>query len=219
MVDAHLALDPVTLRQNGIAGSAILNGATTLVLDIFELAGTVFRDDATPPGEAHYNSRGSARHDAPASGPAGGEARPVPVKGDLESSQPTLGAPTVLVAEDSDFFRGQIIRLIEAVGYRVLAAADGEAAWEILDRHPGRISVVATDVEMPRLDGLGLTRRIRGDARFHSLPVIALSSLAGEEEIARGIECGVSEYQVKFDREQLLESIRRAIEAEACTVG
>ncbi|MGA3028688.1 MAG: hypothetical protein ABSF98_28420, partial [Bryobacteraceae bacterium] len=46
------------------------------------------------------------------------------------------------------------------------------------------------------LDGLSLTRQIRADGRFAGLPVIALSSLAGEEEIARGMATGVDEYQI-----------------------
>jgi two-component system, chemotaxis family, sensor kinase CheA len=97
----------------------------------------------------------------------------------------------VLVADDSEFFRGQIQRLVEAVGCRVLAAEDGQAAWEILDHHAGEVDLVATDIEMPRLDGLALPRQIRADRRFAGLPVIALSSLAGEEEIARGMAAGV----------------------------
>lgn len=181
MIETLLELDTVTLRQPGVAGSALLNGNTTLMLDIFELADTVRRR-----------------------WPESLAIEPV-----AESQQ--LGqVGTVLVAEDSDFFRGQIKRLIEAVGYKVLAAEDGQSAWELLDTHAGEISVVTTDVEMPRLDGLGLTRRIRADSRFTHLPIIALSSLAGEEEMARGLAMGVSEYQVKLDQDQLLESIRRA---------
>ena len=67
----------------------------------------------------------------------------------------------------------------------MLDAEDGQAAWELLDRNAGEIALVATDVEMPRMDGLSLTRQIRADGRFDDLPVIALSSLAGEEEVAR----------------------------------
>ena len=106
------------------------------------------------------------------------------------------------------------IRLIEAVGYNVLAAEDGQKAWELLDHHAGEISLVTTDIEMPRLDGLGLTRRIRADSRFAALPVIALSTLASADEMARGLAMGVSEYQVKLDQEQLLGSIRKAVGGE-----
>jgi two-component system chemotaxis sensor kinase CheA len=92
-----------------------------------------------------------------------------------------------------------------------LAAEDGQAAWEILDQHAGDVCAVATDVEMPRLDGLSLTRQIRADGRFTGLPIIAISSLAGEEEIARGLDAGVTEYQVKLNKDQLQESIRRLL--------
>ena len=135
-------------------------------------------------------------------------------------------APTVLVADDSEFFRGQIQRLVEAVGCRVLAAEDGQAAWEILAHHAGEVDLVATDIEMPRLDGLALTRQIRADPRFAKLPVIALSSLAGEEEIARGMAAGVDEYQIKLNKDELTESIRKVVRrkssgapAEKCFSG
>jgi two-component system chemotaxis sensor kinase CheA len=180
MIETCLALDTATLRQPGVAGSALLNGRTTLMLDIFELAGTLRRRSPT----------------ADASEPANPTAN---------------GTTAILVAEDSDFFRGQIKRMIEAVGYKVLAADDGQSAWELLDQHAGEVSAVTTDIDMPRLDGLGLTKRIRGDSRFANLPVIALSTLASEEEMARGIAIGVSEYQVKLDQNQLLESIRKAV--------
>ena len=73
------------------------------------------------------------------------------------------------------------------------------------------MDLLATDIEMPRLDGLALTRRIRADGRFAGLPVIALSSLAGEEEIARGLAAGVDEYQVKLNKDELMQSIRKAV--------
>ena len=117
----------------------------------------------------------------------------------------------MLLVEDSEFFRGQIRRLMEAVGCRVLAAEDGQAGWDLLERHAAEVDVVTTDIEMPRMDGLALTRQIRADRRFARLPVIALSSLAGEEEIARGLAAGVDEYQVKLNQDELLDSIRRAI--------
>ena len=126
---------------------------------------------------------------------------------------------TILVAEDSDFFRGQIQRLIEGVGYKVLTADDGQSAWEMLDSHASEISLVTTDIEMPRLDGLGLTKRIRADSRFTELPIIALSTLASEEEMAHGLAMGLSEYQVKLDQDQLLESIGKALRGADLQVG
>jgi two-component system chemotaxis sensor kinase CheA len=183
MLEAELNIDAVTLRQRGVGGSAVLKDRTILLLDIFELADTVRPEGA--PAELH-NLASSV-----ASGGGDGEAL------------------TVLVADDSDFFRGQIQRLVESVGCKVLTAEDGQAAWEILDQHVGEIDLLATDIEMPRLDGLSLTQRIRADGRFSGLRVIALSSLAGEEEIARGMAAGVDEYQIKLNKDQLTESIRK----------
>ncbi len=179
LADAVIAIDSATHRQPGIAGSAILNGGTTLILDVAELAESLWK-----PASGNERSR--------TAGDSGQES-------------------TILLAEDSKFFRGQIQKLIEAVGYRVLAAEDGQEAWEILDTHPGEVAVVVTDLEMPRLGGLGLTRQIRADSRFASLPIIALSALAGEDEIAEGIATGVSEYQIKLDQDLLLDGIYRAI--------
>ncbi len=115
---------------------------------------------------------------------------------------------SVLLAEDSDFFRSQITRILEEEGYPVFAAADGEAAWELLVKNIGKVRAVVTDIEMPRLDGLGLARRIRGDRRTAPLPIVALTSLAGDDDIARGKAVGIDDYQTKLDRDQLVERLR-----------
>jgi two-component system chemotaxis sensor kinase CheA len=114
----------------------------------------------------------------------------------------------VLLAEDSDFFRAQITRILEEGGYPVLAAPDGEAAWDLLLANTDKVRTVVTDIEMPRLDGLGLARRIRGDSRTAHLPIIALTSLAGEDDMARGKAAGIDDYQTKLDRDRLLERLR-----------
>jgi two-component system chemotaxis sensor kinase CheA len=133
---------------------------------------------------------------------------------DSSACSGTALSGTVLLAEDSGFFRSQVRRLLTAAGLTVLEAADGEAAWELLQAHGGTVRALVTDIEMPRLSGLDLSRRIRADARFVSLPVIALSSLAEAADIARGKAAGVTEYLVKLDREQLLSAVRRVLSPE-----
>jgi two-component system chemotaxis sensor kinase CheA len=191
MVEATLQVDAATLRQPGIAGSAVLKDRTVLLLDIFELA-QLAQPDAAP--EA---------------------ALPAEAASPPESGSRADRTPTVLVADDSAFFRGQIQRLVESIGCRVLAADDGQAAWEILDQHSSEVDLVATDIDMPRLDGLALARQIRADERFAGLPIIALSSLAGEEEIARGLAAGFDQYQIKLDKDELIESIRKTVRRKA----
>jgi two-component system chemotaxis sensor kinase CheA len=115
---------------------------------------------------------------------------------------------TVLLAEDSDFFRAQVTRFLKEDGHNVLAAPDGEAAWELLLQNLDKVRAVVTDVEMPRLDGLGLARRIRADRRTAHLPIIALTSLAGEDDIERGNAAGINDYQTKVDRDRLSERVK-----------
>ena len=119
----------------------------------------------------------------------------------------------MLLAEDSDFFRAQVKRYLEDGGYKVLEAPDGEAAWELLLENAERVGAVVTDIEMPRLTGLGLTQRIRSEPRLSALPIIGLTSLAGEEEIAKGKAAGITEYQVKLDRDMLLEGLGKLLSA------
>jgi two-component system chemotaxis sensor kinase CheA len=126
----------------------------------------------------------------------------------FHASSPEVGR-TILLAEDSDFFRNQVKRFLESDGYNVIAAEDGEIAWQRLLEHEATITAVVSDIEMPRLNGFELVARIRSEARFASLPVIAVTSLAGEDDIVRGTSAGFSEYQIKLDKERLLESLRR----------
>lgn len=188
LLEAAVELDETTLRQAGISGSFLLEGRTTLYVDLAELAGG--EQGLTAATLSHEAKDGEAA--------AGGEP----------------SEKLVLVAEDSDFFRSQIQQLIESVGYRTIGAPDGEAAWQLLNQHAGEIQLLATDVEMPNLDGLSLTRRIRGDSRFSQLPIIALSSLADEEEIERARAAGVTEYQVKLDPDLLLNSLTKTLASQ-----
>lgn len=119
--------------------------------------------------------------------------------------------PLVLLAEDSDFFRGQVKRFIESEGFAVAEAPDGQAAWELLCQLGEKVKVVVTDIEMPRMTGLGLARAIRAEDRFAGLPIIGLTSLAGEEDIEQGKAAGITDYQIKLDRDRLLESLRRIL--------
>lgn len=122
-------------------------------------------------------------------------------------------APMILVAEDSDFFRKQLVGYFEGEGYRVVGCEDGLVAWNTLQSRQHDIELVVTDIEMPNLDGLQLAERIRNDPNFERLPILAVSSLAGEDDIRRGQAVGVTEYHVKLDREQLVAAVAQHIKA------
>ena len=122
---------------------------------------------------------------------------------------PSTPGACVLLVEDSEFFRNQLKKFLEDEGYTVLAAPDGEAAWEVLLKNIDKVRVVVTDIEMPRLNGLGLAQRIRSDAHTAHLPLIAVTTLAGDEDIERGMAAGMNEYQIKLDRDALMASVKR----------
>lgn len=121
-------------------------------------------------------------------------------------------ASTILYAEDSKFFRNQVKGCMEEEGYKVIEAEDGMIAWNLLQEYADEISLVVTDIEMPNLDGLGLAEKIRSEKRFDKLPIVAVTTLAGDEDIARGKAAGINDYQVKLDREKLMVSVHGFLE-------
>jgi two-component system chemotaxis sensor kinase CheA len=122
-------------------------------------------------------------------------------------------ATTILFAEDSSFFRNQVKASMEKEGFTVLEAEDGVIAWDLLQEKFKDIALVVTDIEMPKMDGFALTRKIKENPDYSHLPVIALTTLAGEEDIARGKAVGIDDYQIKLDREKLIRSIQGLLRA------
>jgi two-component system chemotaxis sensor kinase CheA len=177
-IEAQVAIDSFTLKQPGISGSAVIGDNTTLIVDIYELIQSVQPE--------WFAVRGSI---------------------EIADDAGEVGVPHLLLVEDSDFFRNQVKKFIEDDGYAIDVAEDGAVAWNMLNADPGRYDLVVTDIEMPNMDGFELSRRIRQDQRFSLVPIIALTSLAGDEDVARGKAAGIDDYQVKLDKERLLQSI------------
>ena len=118
---------------------------------------------------------------------------------------------TVLVVDDSINTREIEKSILEAYGYAVVTAEDGEDAFEIT--RETLFDLVITDVEMPRLDGFSFTERLRGDDRYRHVPVIIVTSREKDEDKRRGIQVGANAYIVKgaFDQSNLIETVRSLI--------
>jgi two-component system chemotaxis sensor kinase CheA len=128
---------------------------------------------------------------------------PVPVPAMTGS----LAKKRLLVVDNSITTRSLEKSLLEAAGYEVVTAADGEAGWKLLQEQD--VDLVITDIEMPRMDGFELTEAIRRSKRSHELPVILISARSSDRDKARGIEVGADAYIVKstFDQKELLEAL------------
>ncbi len=90
----------------------------------------------------------------------------------------------ILVVDDSPLTRELLASLLEAVGYEILTAADGAEALERLGRES--VDIVVTDLEMPRMDGLELTRRVKAHPTWRALPVVIVTTRGGEADRQRG---------------------------------
>jgi len=120
--------------------------------------------------------------------------------------------PRILVVEDSFTVRELQRSILEAAGYQVVTARDGGEALRIVGRDP-TIALVITDLEMPQLDGLELTRAIRADPARSSLPVVIVTSHGSEEDQRQGIAAGADAYMAKrtFDQQALLATVERLV--------
>ena len=176
-MEISVEIDDVTLRQTGIMGSAIIDKHTTMLVNVFEIVETLFPD--------WFEDQ--VVYDAEASG---------------EKTPPTL-----LIAEDSNFFRNQVKGYMIEAGYEVIEAEDGQIAWDLLQEHAEEITLLVTDIEMPNMDGFELTEKIKTDDRYKAMPVIALTTLAGEEDVAKGKSVGIDEYHIKLDKERLMACV------------
>ncbi len=114
---------------------------------------------------------------------------------------------TVLVAEDFATMRKIICRHLKQMGFtKLLEAEDGLAALELIE--PGKVGLVVTDWNMPRMGGLELVRRIRNNPATAALPVLMVTIEDLKEYVIAAVKAGVNHYIVKpFTLEELREQI------------
>lgn len=117
----------------------------------------------------------------------------------------------VLLVDDSLIARKVEQGILESIGFEVDTAIDGLDALEKLESET--YDMVVTDLEMPRLDGFGLVRRMRNQPRHEEMPILIISTRESAEDRMRAMEAGADAYLVKqqLDSDNLLKSIRMLI--------
>lgn len=114
--------------------------------------------------------------------------------------QPVRGAARILVADDSSTTRQMVTSVLRGQGYRVVSTVNGAEAWAQLQTEA--FDLVVADLEMPLLNGLLLTQRIRSSETLSALPVVLISGLDSPEDRSRGLEAGANHYLAKAEFEQ-----------------
>ena len=117
----------------------------------------------------------------------------------------------ILVVDDSITSRVLLSDILLSVGYDVTSASDGKEAWTELNSNP--YDLVVADIEMPRMDGFELTKKIRESSELSELPVVLVTGLSKKEDKEKGIEAGANAYIVKSDFKQgtLLDIIKKFV--------
>jgi CheY-like chemotaxis protein len=116
----------------------------------------------------------------------------------------------ILIADDEPSLRLLVTATIATDEIQVLEAADGNEAWEVIQRH--RPALVLLDIQMPGLSGLELTRQIRADPQLAQTKIVILTSKAQATDVAAGLEAGADLYLTKpFSPLSLMTYVEQAL--------
>jgi two-component system chemotaxis response regulator CheY len=117
---------------------------------------------------------------------------------------------SILAVDDSASMRQMVSFTLKNAGFNVVEAVDGQDAWEKANSRD--FSLVLTDQNMPRLDGIGLTKKLRESPRFKATPILILTTESSDEMKSKGRAAGATGWLVKpFDPNKLIEVIGKVI--------
>ncbi len=118
--------------------------------------------------------------------------------------------PVILAVDDSPSMRKMVSFTLIGAGYQVVEAVDGVDAFEKAQAQS--FDLVLTDQNMPRLDGLGLTRKLRDQPEFKTTPILMLTTESSDLMKQAGRAAGATGWLVKpFDPVRLIEVIKKVI--------
>ncbi len=120
---------------------------------------------------------------------------------------------SILAVDDSASMRQMVSFTLKSAGYNVVEAVDGQDAWEKASSTGGKdFDLVLTDQNMPRMDGISLTRKLRDNPKFKGTPILILTTESSDQMKQAGRSAGATGWLVKpFDPAKLLEVIKKVI--------
>jgi len=116
----------------------------------------------------------------------------------------------IMIVDDSVTVR-QVLRLtLSNAGYELLEACDGEEALNVMSGEP--LDMMITDLNMPKLDGIELIKKVRQKPEYRFLPIVMLTTESADEKKQAGKSAGASGWIVKpFKPEQLLKVVKMVL--------
>ncbi|MBC2606743.1 response regulator [Pelagicoccus albus] len=117
---------------------------------------------------------------------------------------------TIITVDDAQTMRKMIRFTLQPTGHQILEAADGQEAYEMLQSKP--VDLIITDVNMPRLNGIELTRKLRSTPLHRATPIVLLTTESSPEKKNQGREAGATGWIVKpFNQQQLLALVTKVL--------
>ncbi|PKL76713.1 MAG: hypothetical protein CVV27_08860, partial [Candidatus Melainabacteria bacterium HGW-Melainabacteria-1] len=129
----------------------------------------------------------------------------------IQYERSELQAPArfhILLLDDDPIVQEMLRFIFSREGYQVTQLSSGHEVLDVLDKDP--VSLLVLDVKMPGMDGFEVLKLIRGRHEYDELPIVMLTSMKGEDDVAQGFELGASDYLYKpFSPTELMIRVRR----------
>ncbi len=143
-----------------------------------------------------------------------------PSHGKLEAGKYNFNG-YVLLLDDSSTARRIIKEALEQMGFTVIEGTDGQQGLKILEdlysthgeNLPSKLRLIASDIEMPLMDGFHFAAKVKSDPRFKMIPIVFNSSISDHFSEIRGKEAGGEAYLVKFDSNLFYDEVARVVRA------
>lgn len=121
------------------------------------------------------------------------------------------GAKRILTADDSGMIRSLVKSRLNQAGYtEIIVTEDGKEAWNYM-QDGSQVDLVISDIEMPQMDGLSLTKMIKSDDKLKDIPVIVFSSIISEDNFNKGEQVGVDDQITKPEIDRLVGTVDRLL--------
>ena len=182
--DSHL------VQRKGIFGNLRTDDQIIVVMDPFELISMALPDSSLSKKSVNYSDS-------------------EPNLATISSRSQVKAKKKILFVEDTAFFRKTIKNALESNGYEVLIANHGQEALDLLSDKDNKVDLILSDIEMPVMNGFEMALKIRAQAQFKNVPMVAISSKADPQFVQKGLDCGFNSYLEKFKPEVLVNELNQ----------